>query len=122
MDVRDFILARLADRERAIRFRSDAMARELSRDSQAIRDILDLHNKWVIALETPVKFEPEIRADELKEMTYPDNIHFTASREILFVTEQQYRVRFQKEPPTAPMIRAIAAIWNDHQDYEEEWG
>jgi hypothetical protein len=121
VDIREFIEARIAERETLTMIRSEWWAREIGLTNEALRDILDLHNNWVIALEGPIKIEPPMAVSELKDMAYPDAIHFTASREIGFVTEQQYRVRFGKEPPTAPMIRTIAKIWRHHPDYQQEW-
>jgi hypothetical protein len=37
------------------------------------------------------------------------------------MTEQEYRNRFGDGPPTAPMLRALAAVYSDHPDYRAEW-
>jgi len=128
MDIRDFIILRLEDMElmsfRMLQTASIStpeweVGAQLQHTVDGLRDILDYHNNWVVALEGPIEIEP-ISAD-LKNLSHIDAIRFTASREIGFVTEQQYRVRFGKEPPTSPMIRAIARMWRDHPDYQEEW-
>lgn len=46
---------------------------------------------------------------------------FRMSREIAWPTEREYVKRFGVEPPTAPMVRTLAAVYRDHPDYRQEW-
>ena len=128
MDIREFIILRLEDMELDsfnVLNNIDSSAKDKARaitlqhTVDSLRDILDYHNQWVVALEGPLTIEPA-NAD-FKDLDFNEAIRFTASREIGFVTEQQYRARFGKEPPTSPMIKAIARIWHDHEDYNKEW-
>lgn len=50
-----------------------------------------------------------------------DSVTLRMSREIAWLTEREYVKRFGVEPPTAPMIRTLAAVYSDHPDYQLEW-
>lgn len=34
---------------------------------------------------------------------------------------QEYRAKFGDEPPTTPVLRALAPPYADHPDYRDEW-
>lgn len=85
----------------------------------AFEEIIDYHNNWVVALETPIKYSPEF--DRNYNPLSIDSYLMKASSEIQFLTEKAYRQKFGSEPPTSPMIKSIARIWKDHPDYQEEW-
>ena len=40
---------------------------------------------------------------------------------MMWLTEQEYVKKFGEAPPTAPMIRTLAAVYKDHPDYRPEW-
>lgn len=126
MTIVEFIEARVAEIEHnvskhhyfiEVSGQFHTIAREMLAVCQGYRDILELHNNWVVALETPITYETDLTPNPLSI----DSYLMKASREVMFLTEQQYRLRFNKVPPTAPMIRAVARIWKDHADYQEEW-
>jgi hypothetical protein len=79
----------------------------------AMRKIVELHASWPVLAETTPEFE-----DDASD---PMSLTFRITRQIAWVTEQEYRNRFGEEPPTAPMLRALASIWSDHPAWCEEW-
>jgi hypothetical protein len=81
----------------------------------AKRAILKQHEEWPVLVErAPDHLSHD--ADDLQSMT------FRMSREIAWLTEREYVKRFGVEPPTTPMIKALAAIYAEHRDYRPpEW-
>ncbi|MGZ4519093.1 MAG: DUF6221 family protein [Mycobacteriaceae bacterium] len=79
----------------------------------AMRKIVELHASWPILAQT----QPDLTEDT----SDPSSVTFRLTQQIAWATEQEYRDRFGEEPPTAPMIRALASIWSDHPDFREEW-
>jgi hypothetical protein len=75
---------------------------------------VELHQNWPVLVETQPTFEPIDSGD-------PTSFAMRASQQIAWLTEQEYRVRFGTEPPTAPMLRALAAIYADRDGFREEW-
>lgn len=127
MEIREFILARIegldhdADGIADVIYMSwngEFMDDQLEHLAQGFRDILDLHNSWTVALETKPKME--LDPGPYNPLS-TDAYVMRMSQQIGFVTEQKYREHFGTEPPTAPMIRAIAKIWRSHPDYQEDW-
>lgn len=84
------------------------------REVAAKRAIIKFHKQWPVLVEGPSKFDSDA-ADGL------DSISFKMSRQIMWATEQEYRNRFGDEPPTTPIMRAMASIYSDHEDYLPEW-
>jgi hypothetical protein len=146
----DFLLARIADDEAAARDAMDRAGaiwhRELGRSIQdqngghvvdyvddddaaahiarhdparvlaeceAKRRIVQFHKSWPVLAETPPTLEADPR--DVTAMTY------RMSKQIAWTTEQKYRETFGEEPPTGPMLRALAAVYADHEDYRAEW-
>lgn len=83
-------------------------------ECEAKRRIVEQHKAWPVLVETPPTFE-QVGSGDLNSVT------FRASQQMMWLTEQEYRTRFGSEPPTAPMIRTLAAVYADHPDYREEW-
>jgi len=75
----------------------------------ALRAVVALHESWPVLVETPPVLE------ETDAMTY------RMTKQIAWATEKAYREHFGVEPPAAPMLRHVAAIWADHPDYGQEW-
>ena len=80
-------------------------------ECKAKRRIVAFHESWPVLAETPV----EITADPA------DSFTMRATQQIAWLTTKEYRVRFGDEPPTAPMLAALAAVYADHPDYRDEW-
>jgi len=80
----------------------------------AKRAIIAFHRSWPVLVETP----PEMEA---VDGTDPSAFAYRMTQRIMWATEDEYRKRFGTEPPTAPMLRALAAVYADHPDYRQEW-
>jgi hypothetical protein len=138
MELSEFLLARITEdeedndqlvRDEAARCQADGMPgmtetdvraywgaqawwRRRLAEPEAKRQIVELHKSWPVLVEGP----PEMtKADSLSDMT------FRLTRQIAWLTQEEYRKRFGDEPPTTPMLRALAAVYADHPDYREEW-
>jgi hypothetical protein len=79
----------------------------------AMRKIVELHASWPVLVQT--------QPDFTEDASDPTSMTFRMTQQIAWTTQQEYRDRFGEEPPTAPMIRALASIWSDHPDWREEW-
>lgn len=79
----------------------------------AKRAIIELHESWPVLAETPPTFE-NVDSDI-------DSVAYRASQKIAWLTTQEYRARFGEEPPTAPVLRALASVYADHPDYDPKW-
>lgn len=101
---------------------SDAAAEHIVRhdpahvlaECEAKRRIVELHKAWPVLVERPPTMEAVDSGD-------PTRLAYRMSRQIQWQTEQEYRERFGHEPPTAPILRALALPYADHPDYREEW-
>jgi hypothetical protein len=97
-----------------------APARVLA-ECEAKRRIIEFHQSWPVLVETPPTFDQgnaeghDLALGELSSMT------LRLSQRIAWMTEQEYRNRFGSEPPTGPMLRALALPYADHPDYRPEW-
>lgn len=80
----------------------------------AKRSIIKLHEGWPVLMETQPVME-RVPTDRMDVLT------FRMSQSINWLTEQEYVKRFGTAPPAAPMIRALAAVYADHPDYQQEW-
>lgn len=129
MTLTEFLLARIAeDEERASLVLVQSVdtsspvptIREISirdrvlAECEAKRRIVELHQSWPVLVQQPPEFEGGLVGD-------PDSVALRVSQRMVWLTEQEYRARFGEEPPTAPMLAALAAIWADHPDYDEAW-
>lgn len=96
--------------EHAIRHTPQRVLREV----EAKRAILDLHANWPVLVEGPTQIETA-NSDSINEFA----MH--ASRRFAWTTEREYTRKFGTQPPTAPMVKALAAVYSDHPDYDPEW-
>ena len=83
-------------------------------ECEAKRQIVEWHKSWPVLVQRPPTFEPVADAD-------PNRFAVRASQQIAWATEQEYRDRFGDEPPTGPVLAALAAVYAGHPDYREEW-
>lgn len=82
-------------------------------ECEAKRHIIEWHESWPVLVETQPEFTPT--GADVQTMT------FQMSQKIAWLTTQEYRARFGDEPPSSPMLRALAAVYSDHPDYRDEW-
>jgi len=106
MTIVEFIEERLEEREDDIYFRPYI---------QFFRRVLRLHKSWPVLVEKEPVFEVPPWEDAF------GNVIYRMTQEIGWFTEEGYRKVFGTEPPTAPMIKAMATIFQYHIDFKEEW-
>lgn len=81
-------------------------------DIAAKRAIVALHESWPVLVEGKPEFEA---SSDVAEMV------MRVTRQIAWLTNQEYRKRFGDEPPTAPMLRALAQPYIEHADFDPAW-
>jgi len=81
-------------------------------ECEAKRRIVELHQGWPVLVTTPPTVE---------QVSDTSAFVVRASQQMAWLTEQEYRSRFGSEPPTAPMLAALALVYADHPDYDEAW-
>lgn len=91
-----------------------ALATKAIADCEAKRQIVRLHEQWPVLVET----QPEFTAVDTGDI---DRLAIRVSRQIAWLTEQEYRQRFGVEPPTTPMIAALLSAYVDHPNFEAHW-
>lgn len=123
--IEEFLLARIADDEAsAAEYQGETEPGDLDHwtperiraDCRAKRRIVELHGAWPVLVEKPAEFE-SVRPE-------PDQDHsmiLRMTQQLGWFTQEQYRRKFGSEPPTAPILRELAAIWSEHPDYDESW-
>jgi Family of unknown function (DUF6221) len=82
-------------------------------ECEAKRKIIAFHESWPTLVQTPAKFE--------RDDVDLDNYTYRMSQEIAWLTTREYVARFGIDPPTAPMLAALALPYADHPDYLPEW-
>jgi len=82
-------------------------------ECEAKRKIIAFHESWPTLVQTPAKFE--------RDDGDLDNYTYRMSQEIAWLTTREYVARFGIDPPTAPMLAALALPYFDHPDYQPEW-
>jgi len=99
----------------------DANAKHIARhdparvlaECKAKRVIIEQHKDWPVLVERKPEFTEA--GNDLHSMTY------RVTQEMVWLTEQEYVKKFGVEAPTTNMIRALAAVYADHPDYQQEW-
>ncbi len=81
-------------------------------ECEAKRAILKQHEEWPVLVE---------REPSLEQIDSLQGGIFRMTREIMWLTEREYVKRFGTAPPTAPMIRTMAAVYSGHPDYDPDW-
>ena len=79
-------------------------------ECEAKRRIIAFHESWPVLIQT----EPSL------ELT-PETWVAKMTSDIAWLTNAEYVKRFGTDPPTAPMLLAMAQVYADHTDYREEW-
>ena len=84
-------------------------------ECEAKRAIIRQHEAWPVLIEEE---EPTCRIEPTADLAA---VSYAMNRRIAWLTEREYIKHFGTAPPTAPMIRTLAAVYRDHPDYLEEW-
>lgn len=121
MNITEFLLERIAEDEREAtvclgrpHYSTRRWTRMLS-ECEAKRAIVKQHEQWPVLTERPAPEVGVVNPYDLQATT------LRMSKHLDWLTEQEYRKKFGDEPPTAPMLKELAAIYSDHPDYREEW-
>lgn len=114
MDITTFLTERIADDLAGL---GETVTPQRRREALAKYKILELHQKWPVLVETPQELEV------IKDFDISNTNQFTmrAYKQIEWMTNQEYIKKFGTEPPTTPIVLALAAIYCDHPDYDPEW-
>lgn len=122
MNVIEFLLARITEDERQASKHQESASRHgwgdytirVLKECQAKRAIIKQHEQWPVLVEQE---RPELRIahEGLESITYQ------MTSEIAWLTTKEYIKRFGTEPPTAPMLLTLAAVYQDHPDYRPDW-
>ncbi len=83
-------------------------------ECQAKRAIIEWHRNWPVLVEEPPIFAPP-RGD-INALTV------AVSQQMQWMTQREYIAVFGTEPPPTPILRALAAVYKDHPDYNPDWG
>lgn len=88
--------------------------RRVLAECEAKRWVVELHRDWPVLVTTPPKLETSDGFD-------PTTMTMRMAQQIEWQTQEEYRAKFGDEPPTAPMVRAMALVYADHPDFRDEW-
>lgn len=88
-------------------------------DIAAKRAILEWHQNWPVLVEKQPTFDQPAMATDFSSVT--ESVTVRLSRQIAWLTEQEYRNRFGSEPPTGPIIRLMLQPFAEHPDYDPKW-
>ena len=72
-----------------------------------------MHESWPVLVQTEPTFETATGS--------ADQMTMRMFERIAWLTRREYVDRFGTEPPTAPLLAILAAVYADHPDYREEW-
>lgn len=121
MTIEEFLLARIGEDEAVARMwyqdegggEWEPLEGRVLAECAAKRQIVEMHQSWPVMVEAP----PTLEYDRggISSLT------MRMTRHVAWLTQQEYRSRFGTEPPTTPMLRAIAAVYADHPDYQQDW-
>lgn len=78
----------------------------------AKRQIVRLHESWPVLVEQPPEFD---------QTNTVSTVSMRVTQRIAWLTQQEYRTRFGDEPPTTPILAALALPYAGHPDFREEW-
>lgn len=117
MTIEEFLLARIADVEKKL----DAIAfpmHEWILINQIIanqRYIIEWHKNWPVLAESPPEYKMDFGSGDINKF------HMSVTQQMAWLTQEEYRKKFGSEPPTAPLIREMASMYNAHPDWRPEW-
>jgi hypothetical protein len=81
-------------------------------ECKAKRQIIAFHDQWPVLVQQEPVLEPVASVSDMS---------FRMTQQINWLTNREYVARFGEDPPTGPMLRALAAVYADHPDYDSEW-
>jgi hypothetical protein len=96
---------------------NSVLAEDHTKIAKVLELVLQWQNSWPILIEGPQDFEANLE-DHPDTM---DRVVYRVTQQLEWLTAQAYIQRFGKEPPTSPLVKALAALWSDHPEYQQEW-
>jgi len=117
MQIETFLLDRIAEAEAQLELCAlpENWKKELKILCENQREILRWHKDWPILMESQPELEWHRGTLDMERLTYQ------MSLQIQWLTQDEYRRKFGKEPPTAPLLRRMVREYMEHPDYQEEW-
>lgn len=74
--------------------------------------ILEQYENWPVFVEQE---EPDLMDINI------DNFTYEIERKMKWLNTRSFIKEFGVAPPAMPMVKAMAAVYSDHPDYNEEW-
>lgn len=109
MTLTEFLLARIAEDERdAYDVDPTWPSRRVLAECEAKRKIIAFHEAWPVLVETQPTYSQ-------------DGTTLRMSKQVAWLTDAEYRARFGDDPPSGPMLLALATVYADHPDFRDEW-
>lgn len=106
-----FLRARVSEVEREGR-RLEKINYVVSPFIKAVRDMLDMYEKWPVYVETPPTYDDTVGYDSI-------TIRITHQME--WLTRQEYLSRFGSDPPMAPAVKKMLEYYQTHPNFQKEW-
>lgn len=109
--IEDFLMARYEEEERWLRSPDFNALMQI----WAHRSIVEWHSRWPVMVQGPMETRV---ADDYFDM---NTVRLEMSQRVDFMTHELYRSRFGEEPPSAPILKILAAVYSTHPDYNPDW-
>lgn len=77
--------------------------------------IIEWHKNWPILVET----EPELETDGT--LADPNDFVMRMTKQMNWLTQEEYVKRFGTKPPTAPLLRQMVQRYSWHPDFDPSW-
>lgn len=122
MTIEEFLRARFSDDaiKLAARARQDPeLDQIISRLLSAQRLIVDWHQNWPVLMQGEPKLEGPQEFESLPASI--NQLTFRMTQKLEWITREEYTKRFGDAPPTAPLLRQMAAKYSWHPDYNTDW-
>lgn len=87
----------------------------MTAECSAKRRIIEFHESWPVLVEMAPEFTQPDDNDDISGMT------LRMSRQIAWLTTKEYIAKFGTEPPTTPILIALAAPYASHPDFDPSW-
>lgn len=110
----DLDLVFMMDRKRDAQHAAHWSPTRVLAECAAKRAIIKQHEAW------PVRVSESV-APSFEATAGTEAITLRMTQRMVWLTEREYVKRFGVEPPTAPMLLTLAAIYADHPDYQQRW-
>lgn len=83
--------------------------------AKSLLRIVEWHKQWPVFVEEPATYET------IRDAADFNRFSMTMIRRQMWLTQEEYRLKFDSEPPTAPHLREMAQMFKNHPDFDPEW-